>query len=195
MLHNARSEFGRFGRATFTPEGNAPDISHVCRDRPRLQLIDTTRFSLLLMFPNAARAECLSWLFRQVGSAPYLGGGFGHFYAYAPTKIQYAIDRFSMEVKRQLDVLDRRLAVEAMKVVHPGRAGEAGVARPSNSPEEPRMNVHKNARLTPRGRALLVARVHVEGWRVGDADAAAGISERTAFRWLARHRAGGELAL
>ena len=58
----------------------------------------------------ARRAECLSWLFWQVGSAPYLGGGFGHFYAYAPVKIQYAIDRFAMEAKRQLDVLDRRLA-------------------------------------------------------------------------------------
>jgi len=59
----------------------------------------------------AARAECLSWLFWQMGAAPYLGGGFGHFYAYAPTKIEYAIDRFTMEVKRQLDVLERRLAV------------------------------------------------------------------------------------
>src|SRR5882724_8069309 len=59
------------------------------------------------------RAECLSWLFWQMGSAPYLGGGFGHFYAYAPTKIEYAIDRFAMEVKRQLDVLDRRLADNA----------------------------------------------------------------------------------
>jgi GST-like protein len=54
-------------------------------------------------------AECLSWLFWQMGSAPYLGGGFGHFYAYAPVKIEYAIDRYAMEVKRQLDVLDRRL--------------------------------------------------------------------------------------
>jgi len=58
---------------------------------------------------DATRAECLSWLFWQMGSAPYLGGGFGHFYAYAPIKIEYAIDRFAMEVKRQLDVLDRRL--------------------------------------------------------------------------------------
>jgi GST-like protein len=56
------------------------------------------------------RAECLSWLFWQVGAAPFLGGGFGHFYAYAPSKIEYAIDRYAMEVKRQLDVLDRRLA-------------------------------------------------------------------------------------
>ena len=59
---------------------------------------------------DPTRAECLSWLFWQMGSAPYLGGGFGHFYAYAPTKIEYAIDRFAMEAKRQLDVLDRRLA-------------------------------------------------------------------------------------
>lgn len=58
---------------------------------------------------DPARAECLSWLFWQVGSAPYLGGGFGHFYAYAPSKIEYAIDRFAMETKRQLDVLERRL--------------------------------------------------------------------------------------
>jgi GST-like protein len=59
---------------------------------------------------DKTRAECLSWLFWQMGAAPYLGGGFGHFYAYAPTKIEYAINRFAMEVKRQLDVLDRRLA-------------------------------------------------------------------------------------
>jgi GST-like protein len=59
---------------------------------------------------DETRAECLSWLFWQMGSAPYLGGGFGHFYAYAPTKIEYAIDRFAMETKRLLDVLDRRLA-------------------------------------------------------------------------------------
>ena len=57
-----------------------------------------------------ARAECLSWLFWQMGAAPFLGGGFGHFYAYAPTKIEYAIDRYAMEVKRQMDVLNRRLA-------------------------------------------------------------------------------------
>jgi len=57
-----------------------------------------------------ARAECLSWLFWQMGSAPFLGGGFGHFYAYAPIKIEYAIDRYAMETKRQLDVLDQHLA-------------------------------------------------------------------------------------
>ncbi len=68
------------------------------------------KFGAFLPSGQPARAECLSWLFWQMGSAPYLGGGFGHFYAYAPTKIEYAIDRFAMEVKRQLDVLDRRLA-------------------------------------------------------------------------------------
>jgi GST-like protein len=68
------------------------------------------KFGALLPSEGGARAETLSWLFWQMGSAPYLGGGFGHFYAYAPTKIEYAIDRFAMEVKRQLDVLDRRLA-------------------------------------------------------------------------------------
>src|SRR5277367_2604737 len=68
------------------------------------------KFGAFLPTKGGARAECLSWLFWQMGSAPYLGGGFGHFYAYAPTKIEYAIDRFAMEVKRQLDVLDRRLA-------------------------------------------------------------------------------------
>ena len=69
-----------------------------------------TKFGAFLTTDPAKRAEALSWLFWQMGSAPYLGGGFGHFYAYAPTKIEYAIDRFAMEVKRQLDVLDRRLA-------------------------------------------------------------------------------------
>ena len=69
------------------------------------------KFGAFLPTEPAARAECLSWLFWQMGSAPFLGGGFGHFYAYAPTKIEYAIDRYSMEVKRQLDVLDKRLAI------------------------------------------------------------------------------------
>ncbi len=77
------------------------------------------KFGALLPKADAQRAECLSWLFWQMGSAPYLGGGFGHFYAYAPTKIEYAIDRFAMETKRQLDVLDRRLGES------PYLAGEA----------------------------------------------------------------------
>jgi GST-like protein len=68
------------------------------------------KFAAFLPAEPAARAECLSWLFWQMGSAPYIGGGFGHFYAYAPTKIEYAIDRFTMEAKRLLDVLDRQLA-------------------------------------------------------------------------------------
>jgi GSH-dependent disulfide-bond oxidoreductase len=68
------------------------------------------KFGALLPMSPQGRAECLSWLFWQMGSAPYLGGGFGHFYAYAPEKIEYAIDRFTMETKRQLDVLNRRLA-------------------------------------------------------------------------------------
>lgn len=68
------------------------------------------KFGAFLPKDVAARTEVLNWLFWQMGSAPYLGGGFGHFYAYAPAKIEYAIDRFAMEVKRQLDVLDRRLA-------------------------------------------------------------------------------------
>lgn len=68
------------------------------------------KFGAFVPNGSAARAECLSWLFWQMGSAPFLGGGFGHFYAYAPSKIEYAIDRYAMEVKRQLDVLNRRLA-------------------------------------------------------------------------------------
>lgn len=68
------------------------------------------KFGAFLPTETAKRAECMNWLFWQMASAPYLGGGFGHFYAYAPIKIEYAIDRFAMEVKRQLDVLDRHLA-------------------------------------------------------------------------------------
>ena len=68
------------------------------------------KFGAFLPTEPEARAECLSWLFWQMGSTPYVGGGFGHFYAYAPIKIEYAIDRFAMETKRLLDVLDKRLA-------------------------------------------------------------------------------------
>jgi GSH-dependent disulfide-bond oxidoreductase len=68
------------------------------------------KFDVLMPKSGHERAACLSWLFWQMGSAPYLGGGFGHFYAYAPVKIEYAIDRFAMETKRQLDVLDQHLA-------------------------------------------------------------------------------------
>ena len=82
-----------------------------------LHLAET--FGRLVPAAPAARAECLSWLFWQMGAAPYLGGGFGHFYSYAPEKMRYPIDRYTMEVKRQLDVLDRHLAA------HPYMAGEA----------------------------------------------------------------------
>ncbi len=68
------------------------------------------KFGEFLPAETAQRAECLAWLFWQIGSAPFLGGGFGHFYMYAPTRIEYAVDRYTMEVKRQLDVLNRRLA-------------------------------------------------------------------------------------
>ena len=68
------------------------------------------KFGAFLPAKGPARAECMNWLFWQMGAAPYLGGGFGHFYAYAPEKLEYPIDRFAMEVKRQLDVLDRNLA-------------------------------------------------------------------------------------
>jgi len=71
------------------------------------------KFGQLIPTDPAQRTECLSWLFWQMGSAPYLGGGFGHFYAYAPSKMEYPINRFTMETKRQLDVLDRQLATRA----------------------------------------------------------------------------------
>ncbi len=76
------------------------------------------KFGAFLSTDPATRTETLNWLFWQMGSAPYLGGGLGHFYAYAPTRIEYAIDRFAMEVKRQLDVLDRRLADNAYLAGH-----------------------------------------------------------------------------
>ncbi len=76
------------------------------------------KFGAFLPTEPAKRAECLSWLMWQMGSAPYLGGGFGHFYAYAPIKIEYAIDRFAMEVKRQLDLLDKHLAVHEYMTGH-----------------------------------------------------------------------------
>ena len=74
------------------------------------------KFGAFLPAGGAARAECLSWLFWQMGATPYLGGGFGHFYAYAPTKQQYPIDRYTLEVKRQLDLLDKHLATNRFVV-------------------------------------------------------------------------------
>ena len=113
---NAGDQFGS-GFVAVNPNSKIPALM----DRSGPQLIRVfesgailihlaEKFGALLPTEPAARAECLSWLMWQMGSAPYLGGGFGHFYAYAPTRIEYAIDRFAMEVKRQLDVLNRRLA-------------------------------------------------------------------------------------
>ena len=95
------------------------------------------KFGAFLPAGRPARAECFSWLFWQMGSAPFLGGGYGHFYAYAPTKIEYAIDRFAMEVKRQLDVLDRRLAERISRgdrVHHRRHGGLALVRRARQGP-------------------------------------------------------------
>jgi len=94
------------GFVAVNPNSKIPAL--VDRSGPTpIRIFETGEF---LPTEPGARAECLSWLFWQMGSAPYLGGGFGHFYAYAPIKIEYAIDRFAMEAKRLLDVLDRRLA-------------------------------------------------------------------------------------
>ncbi|MBX3263746.1 MAG: glutathione-dependent disulfide-bond oxidoreductase [Labilithrix sp.] len=105
------------GFVRVNPNSKIPALSDRSGDAPvrvfesgAILLYLAQKFGAFLPEDHAARAECLSWLFWQMGSAPYLGGGFGHFYAYAPIKIEYAIDRFAMEAKRQLDVLDRRLA-------------------------------------------------------------------------------------
>src|SRR4029450_8407483 len=90
----------------------------------------------------------------------------------------------------------RQLVVVAMKVVHPGKAGQAaGCDTASADQEIARMNMHKNARLMPQGRLLLVQRVIEQGWTVGSAACAAGLSQRQAYRWLARYRVGGTAAL
>ena len=109
-------QFGS-GFVAVNPNSKIPALLDRSQDPPvrvfesgSILLYLAEKFGVFLPEQPGARAECLSWLFWQMGSAPYLGGGFGHFYAYAPSKIEYAIDRFAMEVKRQLDVLDRRLA-------------------------------------------------------------------------------------
>ncbi len=113
---NEGDQFGS-GFVTINPNSKIPALMDRSGPTPirvfesgAILLYLAAKFDAFLPTQPAARAECLSWLFWQMGSAPYLGGGFGHFYAYAPTKIEYAIDRFAMETKRQLDVLDRRLA-------------------------------------------------------------------------------------
>ena len=112
-------QFGS-GFVAVNPNSKIPALLDRSADKPirvfesgSILMYLAEKFGAFLPSEPAARAECLSWLFWQMGSAPYLGGGFGHFYAYAPTKMQYPIDRFAMEVKRQLDVLDRHLAEHA----------------------------------------------------------------------------------
>ena len=92
---------------------SGPDPVRVFESGAILMYLAEKFGSAFLPTSHPARAETLSWLFWQMGSAPFLGGGFGHFYAYAPVKIKYAIDRYAMETKRQLDVLDKRLADNA----------------------------------------------------------------------------------
>jgi GST-like protein len=109
-------QFGR-GFVDINPNSKIPALVDYSGDAP-LRVFESgsilvhlaEKFGAFLPTDLAARTECMNWLFWQMGSAPYLGGGFGHFYAYAPYKMEYPIDRFSMEVKRQLDVLDRQLA-------------------------------------------------------------------------------------
>ena len=109
-------QFGS-GFVAANPNSKIPALVDHSAPKPRrvfesgsILLYLAEKFGEFLPKDPDARTECLSWLFWQMGSAPYLGGGFGHFYAYAPVKIEYAINRFAMEAKRQLDVLDRRLA-------------------------------------------------------------------------------------
>ncbi len=113
---NDGDQFGS-GFVDINPNSKIPALLDHSTDTPTrvfesgaILLYLAEKFGAFLPTEHKARTECLSWLFWQMGSAPYLGGGFGHFYAYAPMKIEYCIDRFSMEVKRQLDVLDRHLA-------------------------------------------------------------------------------------
>ena len=110
------NQFGS-GFVDVNPNSKIPALMDRSSDTPirvfesgSILLYLAEKFGAFLPTDIATRTETLNWLFWQMGSAPYLGGGFGHFYAYAPTKIEYAIDRFAMEVKRELDVLDRRLS-------------------------------------------------------------------------------------
>jgi len=113
---NEGQQFGS-GFVAVNPNSKIPALMDHSGDTPvrvfesgAILLYLAEKFGAFLPTTMPQRAECLSWLFWQMGSAPFLGGGFGHFYAYAPIKIEYAIDRYAMEVKRQLDVLNRRLA-------------------------------------------------------------------------------------
>lgn len=108
-------QFGS-GFVAINPNSKIPALMDYSTPRPTrvfesgsILLYLADKFRAFIPEDPSTRAECLSWLFWQMGSTPYLGGGFGHFYAYAPYKMEYPIDRFTMEVKRQLDVLDKRL--------------------------------------------------------------------------------------
>jgi len=116
---NEGDQFGS-GFVEINPNSKIPALMDYSGDTPQrvfesgaILLYLAERFGAFMPTEHAARTECLSWLFWQMGSAPYLGGGFGHFYAYAPEKFEYCIDRFTMETKRQLDVLNRHLADHA----------------------------------------------------------------------------------
>ena len=109
-------QFGS-GFVDANPNSKIPALIDYSTDKPTrvfesgsILLYLAEKFGAFIPEDHAGRTECMNWLFWQMGSAPYLGGGFGHFYAYAPFKIEYCIDRFAMEVKRQMDVLDRQLA-------------------------------------------------------------------------------------
>jgi GST-like protein len=109
-------QFGS-GFVDINPNSKIPALMDQSADTPTrvfesgsILLYLAEKFGAFLPTDPAKRVECMNWLFWQMGSAPYLGGGFGHFYTYAPVKIEYCVDRFAMEVKRQLDVLDRHLA-------------------------------------------------------------------------------------
>jgi GST-like protein len=109
-------QFGS-GFVELNPNSKIPALLDKSGDEPvrvfesgAILLYLADKFGALLPASHAARTECLSWLFWQMGAGPFVGGGFGHFYKYAPIKIEYAIDRYTMEVKRQLDVLNQRLA-------------------------------------------------------------------------------------
>ena len=113
---NAGDQFGS-GFVALNPNSKIPALIDYSGEQP-IEIFESgaillhlaEKFQQFIPKGAAERAQCLSWLFWQVGSTPYLGGGFGHFYKYAPTKIEYAIDRFAMETKRQLHVLDQQLA-------------------------------------------------------------------------------------
>jgi GST-like protein len=116
---NEGDQFGS-GFVEINPNSKIPALMDRSGETPQrvfesgaILLYLAEKFGAFMPSGHAARTECLSWLFWQMGSAPYLGGGFGHFYAYAPEKIEYCIDRFTMETKRQLDVLDKHLADHA----------------------------------------------------------------------------------